>query len=151
MTELLLQRYAYVSAHTLGWLWLDDETFVHTIERPWIGGVPGGMPFESCVPDGTYEVVPHQRPNGDDVFALRNPDLHVWHTPAERNNRPGRDLILIHVGNYVDDVVGCIAPGMVSTVYHGRRMVGRSREAMRMVMEAGATGLIIEPFRAENP
>lgn len=145
MSELLLQRFAYSPTETEGLLWLDDETVLHTLERPWVAGMPGGVPFESCVPDGSYELIPHQRPSGDDVLALRNPDLHVYYSDAERNGREGRYLVLIHVGNYVDDVVGCIAPGIARTIHRNRRMVTSSRNAMRLIMDGDYTSLRIEP------
>ena len=89
MSQLVLQRYAYSETETEGFLWLNADEFVHTLERPWIDGLPGGMPFESCVPDGLYELIPHTRPNGDFVFALRNPDLSVYYTEQERGKETG--------------------------------------------------------------
>lgn len=146
MRTLLLQRYCYSETETEGYLWLDDANFVHTLERPWIAGMPGGMSFRSCVPDGSYQLVPHTRPNGDEVLALRNPALGVYYTAEERGERPGRYLILIHAGNVVDDVVGCIAPGEVRTIYKNRRFVGSSRPAMRRIMAKKRARLVIEPL-----
>ena len=145
MTTLTLERFAYTPTETEGRLWLNDEDYVYTLERPWIDGLPGGMPFESCVPDGQYDLIAHRRPNGDDVFALRNPDCHVYYTDQERAGRPGRYLILIHSANWVEEVVGCIAPGLVRTIASNKRMVRSSREAMRRILDSGATRLVIEP------
>ena len=143
--KLLLERFCYSETETEGRLWLDGETAFYTLERPWIGGVPGGVPFRSCVPDGTYELVEHQRQNGDLVFALRNPDLGVYYTEEERGDQPGRYLILIHAGNYVEDVVGCIAPGIDRTIHNNRRMVTSSRKAMDKIMSLPWTGIEIRP------
>ena len=145
MTELVLQRYCYSDTEVEGRLWLNDEDFVYTLERPWVDGMPGGMSFESCVPDGEYELVRHTRPNGDRVFALRNPDLAVFYSKNERPHDEGRYLILIHSGNYVEDVVGCIAPGLTRTIYNNRRMVGSSRNAMRKIMQRDWKSIRIEP------
>jgi len=145
MTQLILERFNYSETETEGHLWLNDNEFVHTLERPWIDGVPGGMPFESCVPDGEYMLIQHERPNGDRVFALRNPDLHVYYTKQERGSEPGRYLILCHSANYVEQVVGCIAPGMVRTIYENKRMVRSSREAMRKIMSRKYTSIEIRP------
>lgn len=131
---MILERFAYTPTETEGRLWLDAKTSVHTLERPWIDGLPGGMPFESCVPDGSYELIPHERPNGDRVYALRNADLGVYYTDQERAGRPGRYLILIHSANWVEQVVGCIAPGLVRTIADNKRMVRSSREAMRKIL-----------------
>lgn len=147
MSELLLERYCYSETETEGRLYLSDDDYdhVYTLERPWLPGLPGGVPYESCVPDGTYELLSHRRPSGDDVLALRNPALGVYHTPQERAGRPGRDLILIHSGNVVAHVVGCIAPGMTRTIYDNQRFVGRSRDAMRRIMAGRWTSITIRP------
>ena len=148
--ELILERYNYSETETEGYLWLENESKLYTIERPWIGespeGVdyPGGMPFESCIPDGSYDLIPHTRPSGDKVYALRNHENHVFYTKDEMGDRQGRYLVLIHSGNYVDDVVGCVAPGLVRTIYNNRRMVGSSRNAMKRVMRDNYTEITIQ-------
>lgn len=143
--KLLLQRHAYGDNETEGKLWLDNENYVRTLERPWISGVPGGMPFESCVPDGEYELIKHRRSNGDEVYALRNPDLAVYYTEQERGDNPGRYLILIHSANWVSQVVGCIAPGLVRTIADNRIMVRSSRAAMQKIMAGKYDSILIEP------
>jgi hypothetical protein len=145
MKQLLLNRYCYSDTETEGTLWLDDETTLCSLERPWIGGLPGGMPFESCVPDGEYELIPHSRPNGDKVYALRNPDLDVYYTQQERGDRPGRYLILIHAANWVEQVVGCIAPGLTRTIAENKRMVRSSRIAVQQIMARKFDSILIAP------
>jgi hypothetical protein len=103
------------------------------------------MPFESCVPDGTYQLLPHVRPDGTAVLALRNPALGVYYTNEERAGREGRYLICIHVANWVEQVVGCIAPGMVRTISNNRRMVRSSAKAMSLIMDAEPKRLKIIP------
>lgn len=141
--ELLLERFAYTPTETEGRLWIDDERFVFTLERPWIAGSKGGMPYKSCVPDGSYSLHEHTRPDGDVVFALRNPDLGVFYTEQEKGDRDGRFLILIHVGNWVADVVGCIAPGMGRGVGRGERMVTNSTRAMELIHSVEPTAINI--------
>lgn len=145
MTQLILERYNYADTETEGYLFLDDETVLNTLERPWVPGHPGGTPFQSCVPDGEYELIPHTRPNGDRVYALRNHDLHVYYTQDEMGDNDGRYLILIHSGNYVHHVVGCVAPGLSRTIYDNRRMVTSSRRAMRRLMASQYDSIIIAP------
>jgi hypothetical protein len=65
--------------------------------------------------------------------ALVNEELGVWYQKDDRPEDWGRYLVLIHSGNYVDDVVGCIAPGLSRTIYNNRIMVGSSRAAMRQL------------------
>lgn len=143
--QLVLQRYCYSETETEGRLWLNDDESLYTLERPWIDGVPGGMPFESCVPDGEYSLIRHRRPNGDEVFALRNPALAVYYTEQERGNNPGRYLILLHSANWVEQIVGCIAPGLVRTIANNKRMVRSSRDAMRKIMAGKYDSILIEP------
>lgn len=145
MTRLTLERYCYSETETEGLLWLNDYESLHTLERPWRPGAPGGVPFESCVPDGTYRLKPHIRSNGDRVLALWNPDLHVYYTDQERAGRAGRYLILIHVANWIEEIVGCIAPGMVRTIANNKRMVRSSRTAMQKIMAGNYTHIDIVP------
>lgn len=145
MKQLVLERYNYSQTETEGHLWLNDNEFVYTLERPWIGDVPGGLPFESCVPDGEYSLRHHIRPNGDRVFALWNPDLSVFYTKQERGSDEGRYLILIHSANWVEQVVGCIAPGVVRTIAENKRMVRNSRQAMAKIMSRKYDSIVIRP------
>lgn len=146
MNQLHLQRYCYSDTETEGILWLKDGDFLATLERPWIGGPHGGMPFESCVPDGEYELLRHRRPKGGgEVYALRNPDLGVYYTKQERGDRDGRYLICIHAANWVEQVVGCIAPGLVRTIAENKRMVRSSRQAMQKIMAVKYDSILIEP------
>ena len=114
-----------------------------TLERPWLPGVRGGMPFASCVPDGEYQLERFTRPNGDLVLRLWNTDLGVYKHQGDGPEEGGRYLILIHAGNWVRDGVGCIAPGLTRIVDDdGKAKVTPSRPAMKQIMKA---------FDAENP
>lgn len=133
MKSFVLQREPSTGLATEGLLTFGDVS-IHTIERPWIPTHPGGKPFESCVPAGRYKLRKHTRGNGDKVLALVNPGLGVYYRGKERINDVGRYLILIHAGNWVTDVVGCIAPGIGSAVTDGGPMVTDSRKAMKLIM-----------------
>jgi hypothetical protein len=134
LKRLRLRRDEYSGPSTTGLLHFDDHV-LHTLERPWLPTDPGGRPNESCVPAGHYQLINHKRPNGDDVVALVNHGLGVYYLPDERPNGVGRSLILIHVANYVHQIVGCIAPGMGATVTDQGRMVTSSRQAMGILMD----------------
>ncbi|KKL53222.1 hypothetical protein LCGC14_2277610 [marine sediment metagenome] len=133
MRTLSLSREPSTDTEMMGSLTFDNVS-VHTIERPWLPTDPGGMPFESSVPAGRYELVPHVRSNGDIVRALVNPGLGVYYLKGDRTNSVGRYLILIHAGNWVTDIVGCIAPGYGRTVSGKGPMVTQSRKAMSLLM-----------------
>ena len=148
--KLTLTRYAYTPTETQGAL-TDGTQVFQTIERPWIKGPHlGGMSFESCIPDGKYKLVPHTRPNGDKVVALVNPALGVWYQQEDRPEPWGRYLVLIHSGNYVEHVVGCIAPGLGRTIYENRIMVTASRAAMNKIKVQKYDTLIIKSGLGAN-
>jgi hypothetical protein len=130
--NLTLERFAYLSDCTRGVLHVGNDTF-QTIERPWVKNPDGkgGLPFESCVPDGTYRLRPFTRPSGKKAFILSNPDNGVFEQKEDMEGPAGRYLILIHPGNTTADVVGCIAPGLTG----GDRSVGSSRNAMLKLHE----------------
>ena len=114
----------------------------HTIERPWVDdGTPGGKSFESCVPDGIYDLEPFTRPDGTEVYMLVNEELGVYRfeedVPGADKALNGRWLVLIHVGNFVRNVVGCIAPGNGQTFHNktGEPMVSSSAKTMNSIME----------------
>lgn len=122
----------------IGHLMMGDEK-MYALELPWIPTDPGGKPNESCVPAGSYDLLRYQRANGDEVYALSNPGLAVYVAGYMRPKDIGRFAILIHAGNHKHDIEGCIAPGMVRT----ETGVGRSREAMRLIMAADLTEIEI--------
>ena len=101
-----LKRFSYSPTETEGVLCLPSGDEFATIERPSIpnpNGAPGGM----------YELVPFTRPSGEQCWLISNADLGVYksenHLPKPKH---GRFLCLIHIGNWVTDVVGCVAPGL---------------------------------------
>lgn len=56
-----------------------------------------------CLPSGTYRLRQHQRPNGEQCFALVAPQLGVFHQPYDvpPSRQPtSRYLALVHAGNY---------------------------------------------------
>ena len=116
-----LIRYESTSEGTFGVMTFGDLV-LHTVERPWLNN----KPFESCIPPDTYHLNYFDRPNGDKVFALTGGTVSLYENPKFK-----RYTVLIHAGNYMKDVVGCIAPGLIR---HGS-MVSSSRKAMETLME----------------
>jgi hypothetical protein len=136
--KLTLRRETQVPENTdctLGLLFIDSLQLV-TIERPWIPSTlsRGGSKGISCVPLGTYKLVRHNTEAHPETFALVNRDLDVVHMPGDSDNPHARTAVLIHSGNWVHELRGCIAPGMRTTTDEkGRFMVAESRRAMRMM------------------
>lgn len=137
MSALTLPRFAYLPDATLGWLVAGVERFA-TLERPWLKHPdgPGGQLSRSCVPDGEYRMRPHDTRKFPGTYAIVNEDLGVWYTRRPPGQQWGRTGILIHVGNYVSDLEGCIALGMShAKAPDGRWMVTRSKVAMTKLRE----------------
>jgi hypothetical protein len=88
-----------------------------TLERPWLNN----QRRVSCIPAGTYKgrVLPSPR------FGIDLPEL---------LDVPGRDQILIHPGNTIDDTEGCILIGLDRDESEPRIM--RSRKALAGLFEA---------------
>lgn len=148
---MILTRFAYLADCTLGWL-EHAGLKLATLERPWLPNPagPGGMPRESCVPDGVYRVEPFTGARFTDVFRLTNPALGVFPDVLPSGQAWGRTTILIHSGNFVEDVIGCIAVGSVHSLLNGRHQLLRSRDALLQLRDALKAGpipnLTIQPF-----
>lgn len=140
MKKIMLYRDSSSLTETEGRIEFDGTT-LYTIERPWVPEAPGGKPFASCVPAGTYRLEMYTRQNGDIVPILTNHGLGVFHSAADRENGIGRYKILIHAGNIVANVSGCIAPGLSrgtegeAARMASKAMVKSSRAAMKKLMD----------------
>lgn len=147
--RLELVRHAYLSEYTLGTLITPDMSMA-TIERPWIPHEdgPGGWIRKSCVQDGSYTVEPHDSEDFPNTFALVNEDLGVYHYSKPAGQSWGRTAILIHRGNWVKNVVGCIAVGRSHGRLENERAVISSTSAMNILREIlgrEAHELVIRP------
>lgn len=102
-----------------GTLELDDRVFF-TVEKPWLDN----KPFESCIPDGDYELIPHGEYGKDGhVLAIVGGTVsHFEDSDFERY------ACLIHTANYPKDVVGCI--GLGSDYIADKNMVTNSRKSI---------------------
>jgi hypothetical protein len=139
MMIVLLSRFDDNGHRTLGNLYVGRRTFA-TIERPWVRAAKGrgGKKGVSCVPAGTYQLVPHNSESFGRVWALVNPDLDVYHqevdVPAAKRGI-ARTAVLIHTANWVEELRGCIAPGVKHAKGDRGDMVVSSRAAMAAIRE----------------
>ncbi len=131
--KLLLVRIGYLKGATLGWLIADSMRFA-TIEEPWMKNAygPGGVKSRSCAPDGEYKLVPHSGTRFKNVWAFTNPELGVYRWPQDipAGQQWGRSAMLIHAGNSVNDIEGCIAIGRRHGYEQGIHWVYESRAAL---------------------
>lgn len=89
---LTLER-SYLPHCVIGELHIPGHDSYATIEKPW----RRNRQNISCIPEGFYNCVPHNGTRFKNVWTLLNV--------------PNRSAILIHIGNYEKDVIGCIAVG----------------------------------------
>lgn len=118
---------------TTGEMVVRDETGrvildLKTVELPW----RENERRISCIPEGVYEVVPR--------FSRRhNHHFHVL-------NVPNRSLILFHVANFVQELEGCIAPGLHHSDIDADGIVDvvHSRQAMDRLLKAAPEGFLLQ-------
>ena len=83
-----------------------------TLELPYIGNIK----YESCIPTGIYTCSPYSSEKFKNVYEVMGVS--------------GRDVILIHVGNTINDVNGCILLGSGYGEIKGLPAVTGSRDAL---------------------
>lgn len=93
-----LERFAYMPNYTLGKLYGPAGVEVYTLERPW----RDNQPYVSCIPCGLYSLRQGTFLRGGGV-----PNLEF----VDSETLP-RTHIEIHPANTVDELHGCIAPGL---------------------------------------
>ena len=91
---------------TVGQLLVGDRTF-YTIELPWLDNETD----ESCVPAGTYSLIPYLSPTHGQTWRLHNPTLGVW---GQSDIPPTvmRTEIELHAMNFARESEGCIGVGL---------------------------------------
>ena len=122
MTGLVLERQEFSRDWIIGSFYYDGEFICYSLERPWLNN----KPFESCVPEGEYELKYHRYKGRLDTFALIGET--VSHFPSDKQ----RNLILIHPANQVHELQGCIATG--TTKLSGEGRIVKSLDAHKKLM-----------------
>jgi len=112
--KITLMRVSYMVDCVFGTL-IDSITgmpICNTLERPMRNNESG----ESCIPAGVYVCSFYSGDKHKNVYMV--------------NDVPGREAILIHIGNTVKDTTGCILPGQEFGVLNGLPAVLQSKVAM---------------------
>lgn len=103
--NLLIKRiknYKHSDKQTIGNAYAFNENngvgyTCRTLELPW----KDNERRVSCIPEGEYEVIKHISPKFGECFWIQDV--------------PNRSEILIHVSNYVRELLGCVAVGKSHT------------------------------------
>lgn len=152
--NLTLWRHAYLPDCTLGWL-IGDGLRLATLSEPWIPDPdgPGGQRREpghqeSCVPDGSYQLLWHDSAHHPDTYVLVNEALGIYESQIPPGQLYGRTSILFHNGNTTKDTEGCILVGLRFGSLSGLPAVLDSVNALgqlRHVLNRGDHTLTIRP------
>lgn len=133
MADLILEldRANLKDTCTLGRLFLPSGEFIaYTLERPWGDGQ--NRHDLDCVLPGTYEL----------KFEL---SPHFGRQLLHLQSVPGRDHIMIHPANKVEELLGCIALGKMSagdTVLMSRDAVERVEHIAQQAIQEGGRAFI---------
>lgn len=125
MKTVYLHRFKQDAQGTFGLLVMDNQQICITCEDPWNNNKQG----ESCIPAGTYNVVPHSGEKYKNVWRLENV--------------PKRDAILIHNGNTITHTRGCILVGDTLGHVVGRPAVLNSVKTLNKLREILPSNFII--------
>ncbi len=140
MLKAKLTRFSDDGTCTLGQLEIGGIV-LRTLEEPWKDNKRG----VSCIPTGTYKVVPHGWESDSKVKFKRTYRL---------TGTAPRTAILIHTGNTTDDIEGCILVGMQHGTLRGKPAVLYSAPAMerlRTMVGRNEFTLIIRFQKEEQP
>ena len=100
----------------------------HGLERPWLDN----LPYESCIPTGTYVVLPWESPRYGTCRIFVGGDV------AISEGRADRFACLIHPANYTRQLQGCLSPGCSKADYYEPETscaVWKSRDALSQMQE----------------
>lgn len=126
MTQHFVLKRRYFEMGTYSTLHRRDGSVVCcVVEKAWRNNEPN----QSCIPEGTYDLYPHQSPKFGDCYALEKCALGVT-----RDGSGLRSYILIHKANTPSDLQGCLAPGVAFGTVNGEWGVSNSTDAFNALM-----------------
>lgn len=152
---ITLVRDTHTPNETLGMLTVNGRKW-HSIERPWVpnASAPCGDKGMSCIPIGAYRLEKHSSEAHQNVWAMVNKELWVYHWPWEvpvAMQQLARTVCLIHPANWASELRGCIALGKDRTKdKSGHWMVTNSRDAVNELRTLIGTQLDLQLSIAEQ-
>lgn len=114
MQEITLKRQIISNKAILGSLYSNgsNKLLCKTLELPYLNNYKN----ISSIPTGTYKVKKYSSWSFKDVWEIQDV--------------PNRSKILIHIGNTVDDIKGCILVGSKWSFFHDKLAVTNSKATM---------------------
>lgn len=93
---------------SFGTMSIDGQLFCATCEQPW----NDNLADQSCIPTGTYQLLPYDSPAHGPTVVFHNPDLGIYGTPTLiPSGKVGRSFCEIHNANWPFQLKGCVAVG----------------------------------------
>ena len=114
MAEQVKIKRVHLPTHTMGVLTTPQGNIYATVERPWKDNIVN----VSCIPKGTY-------------LCKNNHDSPKFGKTISVKNVVGRTDILMHVGNFVEDSLGCI---LVNSYFNRNFEGSQSKVALDKLM-----------------
>lgn len=116
LEKLLLERSETSDNGTFGAIMRGAAKVCDTCELPW----KDNQSKISCIPKGNYLVTRYQSPTKGSVFLI--------------NGVKNRDMIEMHVGNTIKDILGCVAVGTGRGIVHDLPAVISSRPTLEKML-----------------
>lgn len=107
-----------------------NQIELHGIEQAW----RDNKPFKSCIPSGTYTLLPWESEKFGDCYAFVGGEVSLY-----KGNAP-RYACLIHSANYASQLQGCMAVGLAKGHDNGKPAVWNSRKAIRKLQDVVGEG-----------
>jgi hypothetical protein len=130
-------RFLRNNFQTVSILIFDTGEFVFMLEPQWNNNTVK----DSCIPVGSYHVLAHVSPSKGKCFKVFS---------IGQDDVMGRDEILVHVGNYRKNTLGCQLPGLgLSDIdKDGNLDVTSSADALRKLFAIAPNGYEVEIVNA---
>lgn len=122
---MILWRDGYTEMGTFGRLILPSGRELYTVERPWLSN----RQSVSCIPEGVYTL------GSRFSNVVKRTSGGKYSQGWEVQSVPGRSYIMLHPGNTMDDLEGCIAVGDSLGYVKGKWAVLNSRKAFDVLMD----------------
>lgn len=129
--KLELKRFIRTDESTIGKLYIDGVFECYILELPW----KDNQNSISCIPTGFY----HWKKRNEPYSKYPYEHIHI-------TNVVNRSFILVHIGNYPKDTLGCLLPGEL----YGQDAVWNSEKAFNKLMSKvsnDGTIIITEEFK----
>lgn len=111
----------------------DGRIDVVTVSCPWVSGDHhSGKPFESRIPNGAYQFIPHLSNTYGRCYILVSHGLSVGRSMD--NDGSHRTDCLMHWGNWPTNYQGCFGVGEKLTMIEGKLGITNTKDTFNAVM-----------------